>query len=448
VINQPLVPSALSDESKNASAELALADAIARGLRRHRNASAGYDATAAKNPKTTTLESSPDFVTSFHLPVAPAQAELLTLRAHLPVAPALVPLATGKLAGEQLIVGRAAEIEGTASNIGVLIVHLGAPDAAKPAAIWRFLRESANDPRVIEIGSSFWKRSFLRRIAVSGVVLPMRSWRRTRRYRKMRIRASSQLPLRSITRSQAEKLTGILGPLGKRVVVDWGLRYAEPSIAARLEALVARRCDRILVVPLYPQFSALTTATICDQVFRFLIGMHRQPALRIMPAYYDDPHYIELLASSLSAELKKLPFEPEVIVASYQNLPQEYLRDGDPYRGQCAKTTQLLRDYLKIDEKKLMMTYHPRFGHVSSLRPSTIEAVKTLAKNGVKNLVLMTPEFCGDGLETLQEITSEAGSVFKRHGGENFASVPCLNDSEAGMLLITRLAMRELEGWV
>jgi protoporphyrin/coproporphyrin ferrochelatase len=448
VINQPLVPSALSDESKSASAELALADAIAQGLRRHRNASAGYDATAAKNPKSTTLESSPDFVTSFRLPNPPTPAELLTLRAHLPVSPDLVPLATDKLTGEQLIAGRAAELEGTASNVGVLIVNLGAPEAAKPAAIWRFLRESANDPRVIEIGSSFWKLSFLRRIAVNGVVLPMRSWRRTRRYRKMRIQASSQLPLRNVTRSQAEKLIGILDPPGKRVIVDWALRYAEPSIAARLEALVARRCDRILVVPLYPQFSALTTATICDQVFRLLIGMHRQPALRITPAFYDDPHYIELLASSLSAELKKLPFEPEVILASYQNLPQEYLRSGDPYRVQCATTTQLLRDYLKIDENKLRMTYHPRFGHVSSLQPSTIEAVKALAKKGVKNLVLMTPDFCSDGLETLQEITLEAGRVFKRHGGENFASVPCLNDSEEGMLLITRLAMRELEGWV
>ena len=216
--------------------------------------------------------SSPDFVTSFHLPDAPAQGESLALRALLPAAPTLVPLAADKLTSEELIGGRAVERAGAASNIGVLIVNLGAPDRAKPVAIWRFLKETFNDPRVIEIGSRFWKRSLPRKIAVNGVILPMRSWRRTRSYRKIRIQASNELPARTITRSQAQKLIGILDPLGKHVIVDWALRYAEPSIAARLEALVARKCDRILVMPLYPQYSALTTATICDEVFRFLLG--------------------------------------------------------------------------------------------------------------------------------------------------------------------------------
>ena len=188
---------------------------------------------AAKNAATAIIEPSLDFVTSFHLPDAPAQGESLALRALLPAAPTLVPLAADKLTSEELIGGRAVEREGAASNVGVLIVNLGAPDRAKPVAIWRFLKKTFNDPRVIEIGSRFWKRSLPRKIAVNGVVLPMRSWRRTRSYRKIRIQANNELPARTITRSQAQKLIGILDPLGKHVIVDWALRYAEPSIAAR-----------------------------------------------------------------------------------------------------------------------------------------------------------------------------------------------------------------------
>jgi protoporphyrin/coproporphyrin ferrochelatase len=212
--------------------------------------------------------------------------------------------------------------------------------------------------------------------------------------------------------------------------------------------LVDRGCDRILVMPLYPQYAAPTTATVCDEVFRFLMGLRRQPALRIMPAYYDDPYYIEVLASSLKAELKALPFEPDVIVASYHGMPQDYVRKGDPYESQCARTTQLLREQLKFDDAKLMMTYQSRFGRSRWLQPYTIQAVKALAKKGVKNLVVITPGFSADCLETLEEIAVENAKVFKRYGGQNFAAIPCLNDSEAGMLMIWQLAMRELKGWV
>ncbi len=231
-------------------------------------------------------------------------------------------------------------------------------------------------------------------------------------------------------------------------MVDWAMRYANPSIASRLEALVARGCDRILVMPLYPQYAAPTTATVGDEVFRFLMRQRRQPALRIMPAYYDDPYYIEVLASSLKAELKALSFEPDVIVASYHGMPQEYVDKGDPYESQCVKTTQLLREQLNLDEAKLMLTYQSRFGRARWLQPYTIKTVKALAKKGVKNLVVITPGFSADCLETLEEIAVENARVFKRYGGENFAAIPCLNDSEAGMLMIWQLAMRELKGWV
>jgi protoporphyrin/coproporphyrin ferrochelatase len=226
------------------------------------------------------------------------------------------------------------------------------------------------------------------------------------------------------------------------------MRYANPSIASRLEALLARGCDRILVMPLYPQYAAPTTATVADEVFRFLIKQRRQPALRIMPAYYDDPYYIEVLASSLSAELKGLSFQPDVIVASYHGMPQDYVDKGDPYAAQCVRTTELLRAQLKLDETKLLHTYQSRFGRDRWLTPYTIQTVKELAKKGVKNLVVITPGFAADCIETLEEIAVENAHVFKRYGGENFVAIPCLNDSEAGMLMIWQLAMRELKGWV
>ncbi len=330
----------------------------------------------------------------------------------------------------------------TTSGIGVLLVNLGTPDAAEPKAVRRYLKEFLTDPRVIERDSLFWK--FL----LNGIILPLRSRAKARDYQKIWNHEHNESPLKTITRSQAEKLAGILEPLGKHVVVDWAMRYASPSIASRLEALVARGCNRILIMPLYPQYAAPTTATVGDEVFRFMMRQRRQPALRIMPAYYDDPYYIEVLSSSLKAELKALPFVPDVIVASFHGMPQEYISKGDPYEGQCIRTTQLLREQLKLDETKLLLTYQSRFGRARWLQPYTIKTVKALAKKGVKNLVMITPGFSADCLETLEEIAVENAEVFKRFGGENFVAIPCLNDSEAGMLMIWQLAMRELKGWV
>jgi ferrochelatase len=201
-------------------------------------------------------------------------------------------------------------------------------------------------------------------------------------------------------------------------------------------------------MPLYPQYAAATTATVADEVFRYLMGLRRQPALRILPAYYDDPYYIEVLASSLKAELKALPFAPDVILLSYHGMPKECVLKGDPYEAQCARTTGLLRAQLGLDEGKLMMTFQSRFGRARWLEPYTIQTVKALAKKGVKNLVVLTPGFSADCLETLEEIAVENAHVFKRYGGANFTAIPCLNDSEAGMLMIWQLAMRELKGWV
>jgi ferrochelatase len=336
----------------------------------------------------------------------------------------------------------AAVAEPVPSGVGVLLVNLGTPEAATPAAVRKYLKEFLTDKRVIETDTLLWK------FILNGIILPLRSRRKARDYAKIWNREKNESPFKTITRAQAERLAGILEPLGKHVVVSWAMRYGEPSIASRLEALTAQGCERILIMPLYPQYAAATTATACDETFRFLMRQRRQPAIRVLPPYYEDPYYIEVLASTLKAEIKALPFKPDVIVASYHGLPKECSLKGDPYESQCVRTTELLRQQMGLDESKLMLTYQSRFGRAKWLEPYTIKTMKTLAKKGVKNLVVITPGFSADCLETLEEIAVENAHVFKRHGGENFVAIPCLNDSEAGMLLIWQLAMRELKGWV
>jgi protoporphyrin/coproporphyrin ferrochelatase len=327
-------------------------------------------------------------------------------------------------------------------GIGVLLVNLGTPDAADPPAIRRYLKEFLGDRRVIENNSLLW------RLVLNGIILPLRSRRKAHDYQKIWNQEKNESPIKTITRSQAEKLAGVLEPLGKHVIVDWAMRYANPSLASRLEALIKRGCERILVMPLYPQYAAATTATVCDEVYRYVMKLRRQPALRILPPYYEDSYYIEVLASSLQAELKSLRFEPDVILASYHGMPKQYVLKGDPYESQCIRTTQLLREHLGLDDNKLIMSFQSRFGRGKWLTPYTIKTVKALAKKGVKNLVVVTPGFAADCLETLEEIAVDNARMFKRHGGKNFAVIPCLNDSEAGMLMIWQLAMRELKGWV
>jgi len=361
-------------------------------------------------------------------PAAPAPAAPIVTAEVLPAAPQAD--------------AAAAEAAPSMSAIGVLLVNLGTPEAAEAPAVRRYLKEFLTDKRVIEKDTLLWK------MALNGIILPLRSRRKARDYRKIWNEAQNESPLKTITRSQAEKLAGILEPLGRHIVVDWAMRYGNPSIASRLEALIARGCGRILVMPLYPQYAAPTTATANDEVFRYLMTLRRQPAIRILPPYYDDPYYIEVLASSLKAELKALSFAPDVIVASYHGMPRDYVDKGDPYERHCIRTTELLREQLKLDDKQLMLTFQSRFGRGKWLEPATIKTMKRLAKSGVKNLVVIMPGFAADCLETLEEIAVENARVFKRHGGENFAAIPCLNDSEAGMLMVWQLAMRELKGWV
>jgi ferrochelatase len=327
-------------------------------------------------------------------------------------------------------------------KIGVLVVNLGTPDAADAAAVRVYLKEFLSDPRVIENQGLVWQ------LVLNGFILRVRPRIKARDYRRIWNTEQNESPLKTFTRSQAQKLGSTLEPLGRHVMVDWAMRYGNPSIASRLRAMVAAGCDRLLVIPLYPQYSAATTASVCDEVFATLMHLRRQPALRVAPPYYNDPVYIEALASSTSAELSRLDFQPEVILASFHGMPQDYVDKGDPYYAHCVETTRLLRHELKLDESKLMLTFQSRFGRARWLEPSTIETVKSLAKRGVKNLVVITPGFSADCLETLEEIAVENAHVFRRNGGEKFFAIPCLNDSGPGMLVLWQLALRELKGWV
>jgi ferrochelatase len=328
------------------------------------------------------------------------------------------------------------------TKIGVLLVNLGTPDAADTESVRRYLKEFLSDPRVIEDQGLIWQA------VLNGVILRIRPRRKARDYAKIWNQEKNESPLKTITRAQTEKLSAILEPLGPHVAVDWAMRYGNPSIASRLDALAARGCERILLVPLYPQYCAATTATACDEVFRVLTKMRWQPALRVAPPYFDDPVYVDAVASTPETELTRLPFRPDVILASFHGVPKETLIKGDPYYCHCAKTTRLLRERLKLDERKFRMTFQSRFGRAEWLQPYTDQTVKALAKEGIKNVAVITPGFSADCLETLEEIAMENAHVFKHHGGENFAAIPCLNDSEPGMQVIRTVVLRELKGWV
>src|SRR6202035_152930 len=326
-------------------------------------------------------------------------------------------------------------------RVGVLLVNLGTPDTADTLGVRVYLKEFLSDPRVIENQGLFWK------LALNGIILRTRPRRKARDYRKIWNLEKNESPLKTITRAQAEKLAlGISDH--DHIVVDWAMRYGNPSIASRIDALTAQGCDRLLVVPLYPQYSAATSATVCDEVFRVLGRMRVQPTLRVGPPYYYFPDYIEALALSIHAQLASLPFTPEAIVASFHGMPQEYVDKGDPYRAQCVATTEALRRRMGLDASKLLLTFQSRFGFGEWLKPYTDKTMERLAKEGVRRIAVVTPGFSADCLETLEEIAQENAEIFKHHGGEQFAFIPCLNDSDPGMDVIRQLVLRELQGWI
>ncbi len=332
-------------------------------------------------------------------------------------------------------------------RIGVLIVNLGTPDATDYWSMRRYLKEFLSDRRVIETSRLIWWP------VLNLIILSTRPSRKGKDYAAIWNEARDEGPLKTITRSQAEKLgaaieAGLVGDAKSRIVVDWAMRYGNPSIRSRIDALKAQGCDRLLVVPLYPQYAAATTATVCDKVFEALAKMRWQPTLRVVPPWHDDPTYISAMAASIKDGLAKLPFEPEVILASFHGVPQDYLMRGDPYHCQCAKTARLIREELGMSADKFRLTFQSRFGPAEWLKPYTDETVKELAEQGVKRLAIVTPGFTADCLETIEEIGVENRDFFLEAGGEQFGRIECLNDTDHGMAVINAVVKNELAGWV
>jgi ferrochelatase len=328
----------------------------------------------------------------------------------------------------------------SARRIGVLLMNLGTPDATDYSSMRRYLKEFLSDRRVIEEPRLKWW------LILNLIILTVRPGPKGRDYEKIWNRERNESPLTSITREQAEKLQAALAD--GRVVVDWAMRYGNPAVAARLAAMQAQGCDRILIVPLYPQYAAATTATACDHAFRALMAMRRQPTVRVAPPYFDDQAYIEAVAASISEHLGELDLEPEVLVMSFHGMPEKYADAGDPYPGHCRETARLVRERLGWPEARWHMTYQSRFGNDPWLKPYTIDTVAHLARSGVKSLAMVAPGFSADCLETLEEINIENRQAFLDNGGERFAYIPCLNASPLGIGVIESIVRRELAGWM
>ncbi|WBV44724.1 ferrochelatase [Pseudoroseomonas cervicalis] len=319
---------------------------------------------------------------------------------------------------------------------GVLLVNLGTPDSTRYWDVRRYLSEFLSDRRVIEINPLLWQP------LLQGVILTTRPFRSGAAYRRIWNQALDESPLRSFTRSQAEKLQAALpdgGPL-----IDWAMRYGRPSIAERLQALQDQGCDRILVVPLYPQYSATTTATVNDQVFRALMRMRRQPTIRIVPPFPDHPLYIEGLANSVRETLAALPRAPQRLVASFHGLPRRYVKAGDPYPAECNRTMRALRASLGLTAREFPMTFQSRFGREPWLEPYTDERIISLPARSITRVAVITPGFLSDCIETLDEIGHELREEFLAAGGEELTIIRCLNDTPDAIRLLGALVRENM----
>ena len=324
-------------------------------------------------------------------------------------------------------------------KIGVLLINLGTPEGTDYWSVRRYLSEFLSDRRVIEMAPFLWQ------MILQGIILTIRPGRSGRAYARVWDKETNESPLRRITRDQSDELRAALDD--KRLVIDWAMRYGQPSIAQKLDTLQKAGCQKILLAALYPQYSATTTATAYDKAFDALRAMRWQPAIRTMAPYHDHPSYIDALKSSLEEHLSTLGWEPDTILASFHGLPKKYFEAGDPYYCHCAKTTRLLREAMAFDDDKLQMTFQSRFGPAAWLEPYTDDVLSALAEKGRKQVVVLTPGFSADCLETMDEIENESCAHFMEAGGKKFSRVSCLNASEPGISVLKELVRTDLSGW-
>ena len=326
-------------------------------------------------------------------------------------------------------------------KIGVLLINLGTPDGPDPESVKRYLKQFLSDTRVVEIPPIAWQ------LILRGIILNTRPQKSAKAYQKIWTERGS--PLADITARQAEAM---MGRFGEKVTVDWAMRYGNPSIESRLNAMMAGGCDRILIAPMYPQYCAATTATVFDEIARVLGRKRWQPALRFVPPYHDDPAYVGALADDLTRQAEALAFRPEVMLLSFHGMPQQTLEKGDPYYCHCMKTARLLREALErrpaFDGVRFETTFQSRFGPAAWLEPSTDAMLIAEGQKGTKRLIVAAPGFAADCVETLEELALEGRDEFLEAGGEHYAVLECLNTSDHGLAMIETILARELSGWI
>lgn len=326
-------------------------------------------------------------------------------------------------------------------RIGVLLVNLGTPEGTSFREVRRYLREFLWDRRVIEVSRPLWW------FILHAIVLNTRPRRSGEAYDRIWDRELDESPLKTITRNQCRKVAAAFRDQ-PGISVDWAMRYGLPSLEQKIIELHEQGCERILLFPLYPQYSATTTASVQDKAFDVLKTMRWQPAVRTVPAFPDHPLYIEALAESLQSHLRHLSWEPDLVLASFHGLPKSYVDRGDPYRQHCLQTGRRMAQRLAWDPARLRVVFQSRFGREEWIRPYAEETVQELAASGVKNLVVITPGFVSDCLETLDEVAVELKETFLEHGGSNFTAVPCLNDGQWAVRMLVGLIHNELAGWL
>ena len=330
-----------------------------------------------------------------------------------------------------------------AEKVGVLLANLGTPDGTDYWSMRRYLSEFLSDRRVIDYSPLFWQP------LLQLVILTTRPSKSGAAYKSVWNNDANEGPLATITKQQTAKIADAMNArYGDQVMVDYCMRYGNPSTESKLQKLIDNGCTKVLFFPLYPQYAGATSATANDAFFKALMKKKWQPTARVVDPYYADPLYIDALAQSVERSYAELETKPDVLVCSYHGLPKRYLTEGDPYYCQCVKTTRLLKERLGWAETEIVSTFQSRFGPEEWLQPYTVEEVARLAEQGQKNIAVIAPAFSADCLETLEEINEEIRESFEEAGGANFTYVPCLNDDDSHITALSRLIETNLAGWV
>ena len=315
---------------------------------------------------------------------------------------------------------------------GVLLINLGTPDSTSWWDIRKYLKEFLSDRRVIEVNPFLWQ------IILNLFILTFRPSKTAHAYKKIWRKDTNESPLLYFTRSQSQKLNNKIG--SDKIIVDFAMRYGNPGIKLKLQTLKDAGCENIIILPLYPQYAAATTATVCDEVYRSLMGMRWQPSLQVIPHYESEPIYIEALVKSIKKTMQTIKWKPDLIISSYHGIPKKYFDKGDPYHCYCHKTTRLMKEKFNLID--IQTTFQSRFGPQEWLTPYTDKTLESLPNKGIKNLLVICPGFASDCVETLEEINIQGKESFMKNGGKNFEMIPCLNDNPDHIDLFEKLVKK------